>query len=248
MTSFPLIHLRELPEPGRVQARLTMDSNALGFEPQRVLFLWPFARPTNLRAQVIGHGWVLIGPVHLLLRPGWGLMRWVQHTVDEVEAGLRVLSDEPGRHKPPNLRFGDGLWRAYEGYPVHPLTVDGSIWQEVFDLMVDRCGFFVADLTARRGAEGLGFELSYLASWVHPSRQILLVDEAQADVDFCLAFLEDRWDARHAESPFFDAALPPVFLYDSQDSHYVRRVFKGVLDGNSSIPIATKAMSYMLGH
>lgn len=155
MSILEIQDLEELPEPAWEPGSVTAGRNALGFAPQRVLFLWPFARPMNLRAQVIGHGWPQIGPVQILLRPGLKLLRRCLGSMDEVYAELSQLSEEPGRQKAPQLRIGDGHWGSYYGYPVHPLTVDGSIWQDVISALIGKCDLFVADMTAKRRPTGI---------------------------------------------------------------------------------------------
>ena len=242
MASFQVVSLDEQPEPGWTPDAVSASRNAIGRPAERILFLWPFARPINLRAQVIGHGWAQIGPVHLLLRPGWGVMRNVLSSMEEARAALEGLPSAPGRHKAPQLRFGDGIWRPYFGYPVQPLTVDGRIWQQVFAALVERCGLCVVDLTAKRDAQGLSFELSFLFGRAHPSRLALLVDSAQADVDHCLRLIEATWDGAGPRAASSRGAAPPILLYDSQSPAYVRAGFRGAFTGKATLPIAAKAL------
>lgn len=211
-------------------------SNALGLPPQRVLFLWPFARPTNLRVQVIGHGWAQIGPVHMLLRPGWGLTRQVLGSLDQVHESLSSLSDTPGRHRPPRLKGDDGFFRRYVGFPVQPLTVEGRIWQRVIVELMRRSDLFVADMTAKRRSGGLATELSMLFESNASKRIVLLIDSDRADVELCVSMVGELWAAHGRGRP------PRLFLYDSQAPEYVSRAFKAHFKGRATIPIAAQAL------
>lgn len=241
-TSYEHVRLSDLSVPSWDPDAASDERNGLGGPPMRVLFLWPFARPMNLRAEVVGHGWATIGPVHLLLRPGLGVVRQSHDDLATVVEHLDHLDDRVGSHKVPQLRFGDGVWGRSHGYPVHPLAVGSAIWQDVLRILVRRCELFVADLTAKRAAEGLSFELSTLFASVEPKRIALLVDEAQADVELCTRMVLDAWRAAGGDP----GHLPvPIMLYDSQDPAYVRAAFRGALRGGATIPIAAKALAHL---
>jgi hypothetical protein len=125
---------------------------------------------------------------------------------------------------------------------VQPLTVDGRIWQRVFGTLVEMCGLFVVDLTAKRDAQGLSFELSYLFGSVDMRRLVLLVDSAQADVDHCRRMIEASWDGSDPRATSSHNAAPPILLYDSQSPAYVRAGFRGAFTGRATLPIAAKAL------
>lgn len=222
--------------------RISNQCNALGGVPAPILYLWVFERPDSLSGQLISHGWVQLGPLHVLVSPEARVDDEQITSNTAIADRIGRFSYEAGTWKSP--RFADFEWFAsYRGYPINTLWCSDSVWKDAFLQVAERSRYFVVDVTAEENPVGLTFELETLFASNHSSRLVLLMDRYRADQDETVSFLSALWGktAQRRASP---SEPPPLISYNSAAAGYLAKAAWSQWTGRPSIPIANRVATY----
>lgn len=240
-----VLDYRELRDPVWNQGEITDLNNAAGSKPFPLMYLWIFERPDSMCTQLVAHGWVCLGPVHLLVSPEVREDVPVMRSRHDIEQAVSRFARGAGRFPCP--RFVDfEKHHSYFGYPINFLWCQGGVWQEAFRLVAERCRRYVVDLTTDERPAGLLFELQYLFNRIVVDDVILLLDTSRADLDVVRHFVLETWDARERQSVNrgIDRAPPPLITYKTFSLGYEAQAARSQWTGKSTVPIARRAAHY----
>ena len=187
-----VIDYATLPDPTWREEQVSDTRNAAGTRPFPLMYLWIFERPDSLCAQLVSHGWVCLGPVHLLVSPNARVSGPIMRSRSDIEQAVQGFSTGAGRYPCPKFTDFD-RFHSYFGYPINYLWCQNAVWQDAFRRVADRCTHFVVDLTTDERPTGLLFELTYLFNTVATENMILLIDEARADLEVISEFVLGGW-------------------------------------------------------
>lgn len=238
----PVIDYSALPDPRWSQEQVSDTRNAAGAKPYPLMYLWIFERPDSLCAQLVSHGWVCLGPLHLLVSPDARVNDPIMRSKRDIEQTVKGFSTAAGRYSCP--RFIDfEKFHSYFGYPINYLWCQNDVWQDAFRRVADRCTRFVVDLTTDERPTGLLFELTHLFNRVSAENIILLIDRSRADLDVIGDFVLGTWSSM-AESSINrgpDTPPPPLISYKTTSLRYLAQAARGQWTGKCAVPLARRA-------
>ena len=238
----PLVEIDDLPDGAWEPERISSTRSALGIEPVRLLYLWVFERPDDLRVQLIGHGWTLVGPVHLLLSLGARVPGKIVRNRAQMRRAVAHFRDAPGTYRPPKLADFT-VHASYHGYPINYLWCADNIWQEGFRRLAGHCALFVVDLSADERADSLRWELDQLFASTPAERILLLVDSWRADLDLARELVAESWSGLAASSVNHRRRRrpPDLLAYRTTSPAYMLRATLAAWTGKAKVPIARRA-------
>jgi hypothetical protein len=222
--------------------RISNQCNALGAVPAPFLYLWVFERPDSLSGQLISHGWVQLGPLHVLVSSEARVEDELVTSKTEIAGRVGRFSYDAGTWKSP--RFADfERCASYRGYPINTLWCSDAVWKDAFLQVAERSRYFVVDVTAEETPVGLAFELETLFASVESSRLILLMDRCRTDRDETVSFLSEIW-GKTGERRAARSGPPALITYSSAAAWYLAKAAWSQWTGRPSIPIANRAATY----
>jgi hypothetical protein len=244
---------------------ITDTANALGLPPLRVLYLWVFAAQTD-QGGFETEGWPQLGSVHLLLNSSALSVRQLAGSISKflvddqakLDDTIRGYSDKADTYERP-LLFVDGALgkRPYNGYPIHTLVCNDTVWKPAVHQLAARCDIAVVNLSGYNpNHPGLEYEIHHLLSGGPPSK-FFFIYERTTDADAVVTSVLDIWS--HLEAA--PAVMPELIFMrvpDSQDVGYTMQFRKATIGTGwlanvhleregEYIPIAPRILTYLNG-
>lgn len=233
-----------LPDPPWSEERLSDTRNAVGVPPFPLLYLWIYERPDGLCAQLVTHGWVCLGRVHLLVSPDARVSGPIMRSREDIEQAIQGFATAAGRYACPQF-IDYEQFHAYFGYPINFLWCRSAVWQDGFEQVADRCTRFVVDLTTEERPTGLLFELSYLFNRVSAEDIVLLIDAARGSGgDQRLLPRNLGSDGGGLRQSRGRPAPPPLISYRSTALRYLAQATRGQWTGRCTVPLARRAAHF----
>ena len=248
MTDFPGLEFIDycgLPDGVWEPGRLTNARNAIGRRPPKIAYLWLFDRHDSLCGQLVSHGWVFIGPVHLLVSPGARIASPILKSARAIDQAIRGFDMAAGSYQCPKLIDYEHR-PTYRGYPINCLWCTDRSWLHGFEALAARCNRFVVDLSADEQPAGLITEISYLFERVALDSVAFLLDTRTADEALITGFLEQAWASMSADSANQDRTrLIPVITYDTMNFRYMAQATQSLWTGKSNVPLGRRVAQHL---
>jgi hypothetical protein len=248
MTEFPgleFINFMDLPVGDWQPDLISNTVNAIGNQPKNIMYLWLFNRHDSLCCQLVSHGWVFIGPVHLLVSPGARIDTPILKSKQAIDQTANKFEYEAGSYRCPKLI--DYEYRpSYTGYPINCLWCSNTFWVDGFKRVFKCSDYFVADLSADERPDGLITEISYLFQSAPLEKVAFLMDTGTADHYLVSDLIQQAWNSM---SPACENACRtkaiPVITYNTRSVRYLLQINMSIWSGKSKVPMAQKITQYL---
>ena len=248
MADFPgleFIDYRNLPNSDWKPDQISNTHNARGSLPKKIMYLWLFDRHDSLCGQLVSHGWVFIGPIHLLVSPSARIDTPILKSKQVIDQAIRKFEYEAGSYRCPKLLDYEHR-PTYTGYPINCLWCSNNSWVNGFEAMAERSDYFVADLSTDEQPDGLIKEISYLFQGVSLEKVAFIMDTRTANRSLVNDFLQQAWCSMSSACVNVRRTRAiPVITYDTRNVRYMLQATRSLWSGKSKVPLARRTVQYL---